>query len=369
MDVTSAASADTQRRQVEAQQRAAAQPSAQPAGEAGAGTGAAASPEARQATQAQALERASDTNEARGRAGSQLLGSPTSPSPSAPALPGAAAPGAAQPGVAARRLSAAQAIEAARSPQGQEALRAAHEHNQQRLSTVPEAIQARSAREHAAEFGRGLKDGVKDTVGGLIETAKLAGRYATNSEFRADVHRGVSELREAMRTPEGRQLVGSALGEGGDKIVAEIARNPAYAAGFVAGSLLTGGPITKAISAASKLGAAGRVIGTATERARELASAHRGKLLAGGAAAAAGTGGAIAAGDNIASDVARTGAQAPFATITSAGLAVRGQSRILAAAGREHVKQEAAARRPPPAHVPPPVLPPVDGSGTWLYAP
>ncbi|MDX2013347.1 MAG: hypothetical protein SFW67_24335 [Myxococcaceae bacterium] len=245
---------------------------------------------------------------------------------------------------------------ALQTPQGRELAERVREDTAARTQTLGEAFGNRTITEHAGEFARGFRDGVRDTAGGVVQSAIAVGRFATDSEFRNNVIAGAGELRELIRTEEGRRALGELLGAGGDRLVAEISQNPARAAGYVAGSLATGGALTRAVSMVGRLGAVQRV----AEQGRAFVSANRTPLIAGGVVTA---GVATAAGGGqLAADVARTAAEAPFASTVVGGTLASGGGRLLQSALRENAREQVRQRTPQrePA--------PVEGS-TWIFAP
>jgi hypothetical protein len=133
-------------------------------------------------------------------------------------------------------------------------------------SSVPIAHELAGAR----DFVRGFIDGAVDTVkglGGVATAARLAYRYATDDNFKAHVDAATKAVETAMKDPEIRKLVKDAAGTALGDAAKKLDTNPAYASGYIAGSLAVGFGVGKAVATAGKAvglpAALSRVFGSA----------------------------------------------------------------------------------------------------------
>lgn len=217
--------------------------------------------------------------------------------------------------------------------------------------TTPDPPQPRAAwqrqpqgvRGHTREAWRGLSDGVADSVGGLAHTAKLAWQLATDSQLRAQVAEVASTLRQAIQTPEGQRLVGAALDAAGSgvrrELVATLRNNPAYAAGYLAGSLLTGGAFAKGLASIGRLATSLRPVAHALEVARAGLAPHAKKALIGAGAAGALAFDGSPPAQRLVEDVLQTAANAPAGVATIAPAVATREGRRVVRAATEHARE------------------------------
>lgn len=282
-----------------------------------------------------ALASATAQNDDRGRDGAELLGARTSAAPASvpePTVPPGTDPQAVYRGMPASPVSAMPAVRPS-------------------AVTPPSAALAKSTRppgNPVAETARGVMDGIRDTANGIKHTAQTAYRLATDAKFRGDIAKAAGAIREAIRTPEGQRLVGEALrdavGAGAGKLMEHAEKNPAYAAGYLAGALLTGGALTKGVALLGNVASKLKPLGDVLKAASDVVQKAKGPALA----AAAGGASALAYDADarkLAKDVAGTLSHAP-AGVASLPILLTPQGRAALRAGMEHARDAARAQRP-----------------------
>jgi hypothetical protein len=202
---------------------------------------------------------------------------------------------------------------------------------------LPPGVAApRPAGNPIVEAATGVKDGVVDTAKGIVSGVKTLWRVATDKQLRADISAAAAEARKQVSTGEGQKATGEAIfkgaQEGAKELWARAKENPGYAAGYVAGALLTGGALKKGITLLGQAATKIPGVGQHLQRAGEFVQAHKKAAIAVGAATAAGATASTETGRDAAGVVYHSNG-----TALGAGVLLTPQGRALAKGAKEHL--------------------------------